>query len=315
MVTDDIILAGTGSGLFANTTPGSTGKGGSIFIDPRTMIIRDGAQIAVDSQGEGIGGEIAINAGSLTLDHGSITAEAFSDSGGDITLKIDNILLLRNNSLISATAGIGSGFGDGGNINITAEFVIGIPNENSDIIANAFLGNGGRIEITTNAILGLEFREQLTPFSDITASSEFGTNGITLFNPLSFDATQGLNELPAVLVDAESLIGRDACAIADGKIAGGSSFTVTGRGGLPPNPDEPFSNNDGIVEWASRESGNERPTVVISEQPTDATGTPIYPEMQQAQGWIINPDGTVILTAQPQKATPHNPGFTHPDCH
>ncbi len=314
LISDDITLTGAGSGLFASTTPGSTGNGGSIFIDPLTMSIVDGAEIVVDSQGEGTGGSIKITADSLNLDHGAITAEAFSNDGGNIALDVANNLLLRNNSLISATAGIGSSFGNGGNINIAAQFVIGVPSENSDIIANAFLGNGGRIEITTNAILGLEFRERLTPFSDITASSEFGTDGVFILNLLSFDATQGLNELPRILVDAESLIGKDVCALIDGKIAGGSSLTIVGKGGLPPNPEEPLSNNEGLVEWLTREPDNQRPAVVVSQQPTDSTGTPIYPEMRQAQGWIINPDGTVILTAEPQKATLHNSGFSHPDC-
>ncbi len=314
LISDDITLTGAGSGLFASTTPGSTGNGGSIFIDPLTMSIVDGAEIVVDSQGEGTGGSIKITADSLNLDHGAITAEAFSNDGGNIALDVANNLLLRNNSLISATAGIGSSFGNGGNIDIAAQFVIGVPSENSDIIANAFLGNGGRIEITTNAILGLEFRERLTPLSDITASSEFGTDGVFILNLLSFDATQGLNELPRILVDAESLIGKDVCALIDGKIAGGSSLTIVGKGGLPPNPEEPLSNNEGLVEWLSPEPDNQRPAVVVSEQPTDSTGTPIYPEMRQAQGWIINPDGTVILTAEPQKATLHNSGFSHPDC-
>ncbi|NES25239.1 MAG: S-layer family protein, partial [Symploca sp. SIO3E6] len=313
-VIDNITLTGAGTGLFANSTPGSTGDGGSIIIDPITMTIEDGAGIVVDSQGAGIGGEIRITSGSLNLDQGFITAEAFSDQGGDIYLNIADILLLRNQSLISATAGIGSGAGDGGNINIAAQFVIGVPNENSDIIANAFLGDGGRIEITTNAIFGLKFREEITPSSDITASSEFGTDGIFIFNRLSFDATQGLNELPGVLVDAASLIGKDACALVDGKIGGGSSLTVIGKGGLPPNPGDPLSHNNALVDWATRESSNPPPAVVVSQQPTDSTGTPIYPEMRQAQGWIINPDGTVILTAEPQRVTPYNPGLRHPGC-
>ena len=36
---------------------------------------------------------------------------------------------------------------------------------------------GGNINITTQGIFGLEFREELTPESDITASSKFGVNG------------------------------------------------------------------------------------------------------------------------------------------
>ncbi len=51
-------LAGESSGVFADTFPNSTGDGGNIFIDSTTMIIRDGARVAVNSEGIGIGGNI-----------------------------------------------------------------------------------------------------------------------------------------------------------------------------------------------------------------------------------------------------------------
>ena len=84
MVLDSVTLAGDGSGLFADTAKDSTGKGGSISIDPRTVLIRDGATISVNSQGEGIGGNIFLQADSLTLKNGaSIFATTFSTQGGE----------------------------------------------------------------------------------------------------------------------------------------------------------------------------------------------------------------------------------------
>ncbi|WP_299411233.1 filamentous hemagglutinin N-terminal domain-containing protein [Acaryochloris sp. IP29b_bin.148] len=40
---------GASSGIFASSRPGAKGKAGSIIIDPQTFIIRDGAQISVNS--------------------------------------------------------------------------------------------------------------------------------------------------------------------------------------------------------------------------------------------------------------------------
>ncbi len=54
-VRDRLTLSGANTGLLANTEPGSSGKGGSILIDPEIAIIRDGARIAVDSRGRGEG--------------------------------------------------------------------------------------------------------------------------------------------------------------------------------------------------------------------------------------------------------------------
>ena len=138
------------------------------------MTIEDGAEIAVDSKGSGEGGDITLQAGLLTLDQGKITAETTSNQGGNITLTIADKLRLLNNSQITATAGIDEGRGNGGNIIIDAPFIIAFPQGNSDITANAFAGDGGNITINTQGIFGIEFRDQQTSFSDITASSRFG---------------------------------------------------------------------------------------------------------------------------------------------
>ena len=69
-----------------------------------------------------------------------------------------------------------------------------------------------------------------------------------------------------------------------------------------------MSHNQGLVEWATRAPDSQNTAVVVSEQPTDITEAATYPEMREAQGWIIKPDGTVILTAEAPKATPHSPG-------
>ena len=112
-----------------------------------------------------------------------IQATTQSGNGGNITLETRDLVLLRNNSSISTTAGQAGAGGDGGNITLEAGFVVAVPQENSDITANAFEGRGGNINITTNAIYGLEFRNQLTSLSDITASSQLGINGCFSYFP------------------------------------------------------------------------------------------------------------------------------------
>jgi filamentous hemagglutinin family protein len=246
-VTEQFTLKGAGTGLFATTTPGSTGNGGNIVVDPSIVLIQDRAAIAVDSKGSGIGGNISLQAGRLELrDRGTITAETASAQGGNITLDVKDILLLRRNSQISATAGTAQAGGNGGNITINAPFIIGVLGENSDITANAFTGNGGNITITTNAIYGLKFQPQLTPFSDITASSQFGLSGTVAINTLGIDPNRGLVELPVNLADPSQQIAQD-CVPKIGKTA--SSFVITGRGGIPLSPDEPLENSVTPTRW------------------------------------------------------------------
>ena len=150
-VKDKINFSGTGkgfrSGIFASTSAESTGEGGSIFIDPLLMTIENGAEVSVGSDGKGDAGDIDLQAGTLRLDNGRIFAQTASTQGGNVNLQLGELLLLRNGGQISTTAGTAQAGGDGGNININSPFIVALPNENSDITANAFTGDGGNVDI------------------------------------------------------------------------------------------------------------------------------------------------------------------------
>lgn len=280
-VRDDITLAGADTGLFANTTAGSTGKGGSIFIDPETFTIRDGARVAVDSQGEGVGGNIELAAGFLTLDNGTISAETRSNTGGDIKVNLQELLLLRSGSKISTTAGNQQFGGDGGNIAINSPFVVAVPRENSDITANAFTGKGGRVDITANGIFGILPQERLSQLSDITASSELGVSGqVTIITP-DVDPSRGLAELPTNVVDASQQIA-SGCSPRGRQTV--SSLIVTGRGGLPLSPHEPLRGRAVITNWVNL--------------PAATSATKSTPQLVEAQGWIVDADNNVILVGK-----------------
>ncbi|MBE9115955.1 S-layer family protein [Lusitaniella coriacea LEGE 07157] len=320
---DSVLVQGE-SVITTSSEPGGIGDSGNINISAGTITLSNDsgslAFISTFSKGQGRAGDIDIRARSLSLDQFSIDTDGFSGSGGNINPGIDGLLVMRNGSRISTTAGfLGSG-GDGGNIDIAASFIVGIREENSDITANAFSGQGGNIRIATNGIFGLKFRPRLTPLSDITASSEIGIDGTFDLDLLSFPSEQGLNELPSSLVDAESAFARDVCGIQDGKIAGGSSLTITGRGGMPPSPLEPLTPLNGSVEW-SRRNGNSgenetaRPAAILrdrSRAEADESGNP--KEIRPAQGWRVTPEGRVLLTAEVPAPGAFSVGWVHPDC-
>ncbi|AFY34501.1 filamentous hemagglutinin N-terminal domain-containing protein [Calothrix sp. PCC 7507] len=311
---DSINLLGSSSGVYANTTPGSSGNGGNIIIDPKNMIIRDGAKIAVDSQGEGIGGNIELAAGILTLNNGTISAETRSSTGGNITLNLQDLLLLRNGSKISTTAGNNQFAGNSGNININSKFIVAVPNENSDISANAFTGTGGKVTINATGIYGItpRSREELVKLlgtnkpqdldpaklftSDITAISQTSPilNGDVILNTPDLDPTRGLTVLPTNLVDVSKQIAQGCTP--KGKIA--SHFTSTGRGGLPLNPDEPLRGRAVMTNWVTLGEGNQQ----IREITNKSTPETII----EAQSWVINSDGKVELVAYVPGSTFNN---------
>ncbi len=235
---------GAVSGIFANTTAGSTGQGGSIFIDPPNMTIRDGAKVSVNSLGSGNAGNITVEAGILTLDdRASISAQTGSTQGGNINLTAQNYLLMRRGSQISATAGTAQAGGDGGNITINTPFLITVPNENTDITANAFTGAGGNININTQGIFGIEARPQASDkTNDITASSDLGLSGnIEINSPDNSSLQNSLTELSQNAIDTNALLANSCIVRSQEKQQ--SSFTITGTGGLPNRPGDASMSN------------------------------------------------------------------------
>ncbi|MDJ0734175.1 MAG: S-layer family protein [Nostocaceae cyanobacterium] len=276
--------------------PIPSGDSGDVIINtPQLKVINQGL-VTVRNEGTGNAGHLKVNADSIFFDNqGGISASTESGEGGNITLNLQKLLLLRNQSQISAEAGGIGNTGNGGNITINSPIIAGL--ENSDIIANAVQGNGGNINITTQGIFGLELRDRLTSESDITASSEFGISGTVEINNFGIDPSSGLVELPVALADSSQQIASSCSQTA------GSSFIVTGRGGMRQNPTEKVI--------ASRPWHDIRDLSAYGQQKVDvAQVTHILPQpaIIEASGWVRNAKGEVELVAQapaslPQQAT------------
>ena len=279
------------SQISAAVTPEGTGRGGSLKLETEQMSVRDGGEVTVSSTGSGMAGDLEIQARSLSLDNqGAIAAITRSGNGGNITLKLQDLLLLRNHSQISTTAGNSEFGGDGGNITINSPFIVTVPKENSDISANAFTGIGGRVDITTNEIFGILPQKSPTENSDITASSQLGVSGEVTINSPDTDPSRGLIQLPSNLVDASQQIAQ-GCTPRGRQNA--SRFIATGRGGLPQSPNEPLRGRAVITGWVDLPV---QATAITDKLPT-ATVTKSTDRIVEAQGWIVDGKGDVMLVA------------------
>ncbi|GET40677.1 two-partner secretion domain-containing protein [Microseira wollei] len=307
---ESVFLSGAYTGLFSNTTRGSTGNGGNISINHAQIEIRDSAAISVDSKGSGRGGNIEVQANRLTLNNDAkISAETASTDGGNISLALSDLLVLRRESRISTNAGNEAAGGDGGNIRIDSRFVVAFAPENSDITANAFFGRGGNVDINATSIFGLAFQPQLTPFSDITASSQFGVSGTVSLNTPEVDPGSGLLPLPAQVSDPSDQI-IVGCAAAEG-----NSFTITGRGGLPENPTAAITVARSQTVWQDLRdfsSANERANT--SPQNPQSSISQSRVQIVEATGWVVNEKGQVELVARLPNGTTVRPGFQFPHC-
>ncbi len=284
------------SALFADSD--GAGSAGNLTIDTSgQLLVRDGALISVRGTGAGSAGNLVVNAGNLQLNNGTFEATTAAGDRGNITVRSQS-LQMRRGSEITTTA---TGEATGGSIDIDTKVLIAFPDiEDSDIIADAEQGRGGNIDIDADAIFGIQQRNRQTTENDITASSQLGSNGTIQLNTLEIDPDQGLVQLPAELVDASGLIAQGCPAIGSE-----NKFTITGRGGLPPNPSQRLSTEAVLTSWATLD-----PPLVANRAdagetaPKDTNSAPN--QIVEAQSWAIAPTGEVILTASAPTVTSNN---------
>jgi len=308
------------SSTFVSSTSNSA-DAGKITISTKQLILRDEAEISVSSlfpkfppninfvgntNNLGNAGKLKITADSILLDNqGQLISETESGNGGNINLQLQDLLLIRRNSQISTNAGKTQQIGDGGNININIPngFIVAVPDENSDITANAFTGSGGRVDINATGIFGIQprSRDELTTLlssndpseinpqelltSDITAISQENPNLNGELNIVAQDVepTRELVELPEIPIDTKI---SQVCRFRRGNQ---SEFVFSRRGSLPPLPSEALRGNSVLdVGWIEGEMGREG---------EGERGRIIQNRIVEATGWIKDKNGDIFFVA------------------
>ncbi|WP_019506936.1 filamentous hemagglutinin N-terminal domain-containing protein [Pleurocapsa sp. PCC 7319] len=258
----------------SNASPPGTGEPGTINIEANSINLSNRASIVAATQAETTSNSVNIN------------------------LQVADSITLEDNSLISAQAFKNA---NGGNLTIDTNFIVAFPNGNNDIIATAEDGNGGNIDITAESLLGIEERPLNSNTNDINVSSEFGLDGnISIFTP-DINTIQTDLELPNNLVDSQQTV---AQACQSDRISGKSSgLTIQGKGGIPPQPTEPIDSEAILVQ--GKITTSKPPVQAPDIPPLGSNMGNILP----ARGIIKTEDGQIILTAystdQLDTRTPH----------
>ena len=249
---NSIAISGVGEfsrgGIFTNALI-EDGNGGNIDITTRELTISDGAVIiagnfsslGASAPGTGEPGNINISADTLNLEsEGRIEArtQAEMGTGANIDLQVADSIFLSGSSFISAEA---LGNANGGNLSIDTNFIVAFPDGNNDIIASAAQGQGGNIDITAESLLGIQQRSLNDFTNDINASSDFGLDGTISINTIDVTPFLGEVELPMAVVEPEQTVAQ-VCDL--NRNIANNSLTISGRGGVPPAPDLPLTSTN-----------------------------------------------------------------------
>ena len=176
LVQANTVNLATGGHMTASST--GTGAAGEITVEglasPAQSILIDGSGsgIFTDTHNTGAGGDISVNAGSITLQNGGIlsavtSGPAQSAIGGSISVSATNGVTMTSGGSITASS---TGPGNAGNIQINAGNEFAMTNSTVTTVANQ--SGGGIIKISTNPNGTVELIN-----STISASVLDGTGG------------------------------------------------------------------------------------------------------------------------------------------
>ncbi len=284
------------SGLFAQAEKNATGNAGNLKITTPELLVQDGAVVSVLSQGKGNAGNLSVNAHSIRLDNGTLSGNTSSNNAdpnleqASITVRSGDLILSLGSKITTNATGTNV---VGGNINVDTDVLAAV--ENSHISANSADYRGGKVTINTQGIF-------LSPESTITATGANNQlNGAVQIISPDIDPARGLITLPTVTENPPKLVSSNCTAF--NEVAGGNSFTITGRGGLPPSPYEPLA-SDAI--WTD----TRLPLTTAHQHQPEKHAAKIKPkpiEIVPATGWVFNGKGEVTLISSVSNTTSSTP--------
>ncbi len=155
------------SGILSSVETGTVGNGGNITIDSGDFSLRDAAQIATSTVGQGNAGNVTLSAKNAVslADQASILSTVAAGGigkGGNIDINAATLSLIDGAQLQTATRGVSAtqpaGRGDAGNISIKVTGAVDLGGEKNGVgsgilsrVDTETVGNGGNIFIDSGS--------------------------------------------------------------------------------------------------------------------------------------------------------------------
>lgn len=235
--------------------------GGNVTITAGNDIeLRQGTVVSAQTTGLNDAGDILLEAGdALMLDGSQVNTLAEQADGGNMKFTASEIVQLTDSQITSSVGGGADTVG--GNISIDPDYIV---LQNSQILANAFEGQGGNISlVATKAVLA-------DPLSVLDASSALGISGSVNIQAPIQNLSGTIAPLPQTPVSVASLYA-SRCAARDGGQY--SSFSSTDRGGLPVTPGGLLSSPMNLLSSLKNELSSKNPSASLPMMDNVSTKT------------------------------------------
>ncbi len=160
---------GLSSGILSFVGSGTKGKGGNITVDSGSLSLRNGAQLGASTRGMGDAGNVRVNTlGAVSLVSNAYilsTVEAGGDGqGGDIDINAATLSLTDSAQLLTITRSASdnqlAGRGNAGNVNVKVTGLVNIAGKKGIFASGIFssvgtgtVGNGGNITVDSGSFL------------------------------------------------------------------------------------------------------------------------------------------------------------------
>lgn len=192
------------SRIQSDTIGFALGAAGSVAVKAETLLVRNG-MVTSSSNSAGAGGDVVLEARTITLDTSAGVRSDASDRGdaGQVTIKAGTVTLLESASITSRAEG---GTGKAGTVSIDADSITLVDGQISS--GTTGQGDAGQVSIRVGQLLLDSERRDLT-----FITSE----------------TLGAGDAGGITIDAKSIVVRNGAAIASDTFESGNAGQVTIR--------------------------------------------------------------------------------------
>jgi hypothetical protein len=226
----------------------NAGRGGTVTVTGDTVTLGNGATVSATTQGSNNAGSILVEgAKSVFLTGSEVTSSAAKASGGDITLKANEIIRLNRANVTAQVQG--GPETKGGNIVIDPQYVI--IQGGSVINASASTGGGGTISIAASQAILQEAGTRIT-----ATGGAPGLDGVINIQAPIQQLAGAIAPLPQAFAVAANLYGQRCAAQKGGQF---SSFVQGARDGIPPQPGDLLQSPFRVSIEESSPSGGSQP--------------------------------------------------------